>query len=839
MIENELLKRPGKWVSCRDLALAVFGDATQEHLIGSIVAAHPNIFVFFNDRVVKLTDEALQRLAKQRHQAASDGHPYNQAAEALRTYLSQLRPYKLRIVDILPGRQILERYVHGLVVDISDDVFKLTDDTPVELVQENGSRNAGQVVGTSRDEAIIYVALRYEAKSIDLPAMLEVNKAKPVADLATRLSQLGAVPPLWSLLNASADHTGLGRENSSHLAEDLLGLSGEWVRFLWGPPGAGKTHCIGALTSSLLQRNSNHRALIVAPSNVAVDAAILELVSALENNSLGRTFVSSRKIFRYGYPRSEAVLRRSDLFGPEELKRISEQIFETYKALRLATAKKLSDEKVATLRATVLQLQEARKKAVANYLSNANVIATTISSVFTGSNPVADLPSWDTVILDEASMVNGATILFLASLACKHLLIAGDPRQLAPIFEWTRNSMPSESLTQWLARDPYEVGGLATGDMWNKIVKTNDNRMARILSQRRCHSRIWELTARLYPAVNSYVDDEQLNKISALPPLSGEATVILDLSSGRTTNQISSSESAPTIAVNFESACRPAGSSWENPPTAMLAVDLSREIRADNPNCTIAIITPYRGQVRLIRTWLRGESELDPKLQGVEVGTVHSFQGGESDVVIFDIVDGPPRPNLGALLRDETGMRLVNVALTRARGKLVVIAHKDWMRGVDPARAGLLWHLLFGGAAPKLCSVLPPPYSTDHESQDDAHSGQTESPIEELLLAELSLRKSSLPKFILQHRIYDENGRIVSRSDFAFVQEKLAIYCDGAMYHLQRNQWERDMRQRRELTRLGWKHLAFSGAEIMGNVAQCVDEIERIIDDLRDQQRSD
>jgi hypothetical protein len=172
-------------------------------------------------------------------------------------------------------------------VDISDDDIKLADDTPVELVQANGSRNPGQVVGISRDEAIIYAALRYEAKLADLPATLEVNKGKPIADLATRLSQLGAIPSLWSLFSASVSHSGFGRENSSHLAEDLMKLPGEWVRFLWGPPGAGKTHCIGALTCSLLQRDSKHRVLLVAPSNVAVDAALLEAVVALENNSVG------------------------------------------------------------------------------------------------------------------------------------------------------------------------------------------------------------------------------------------------------------------------------------------------------------------------------------------------------------------------------------------------------------------------------------------------------------------------------------------------------------------------------------------------------------------------
>ena len=270
-------------------------------------------------------------------------------------------------------------------------------------------------------------------------------------------------------------------------------------------------------------------------------------------------------------------------------------------------------------------------------------------------------------------MVSGANLLLLAALAKKRFVIVGDPRQLAPIFEWPHTYARPQNLMNWLGMDPYEVAGLAKGALWNKDVEINDGRIARLLSQRRCHPRIWDLSARLYPKVLSVVDEKRLDSIAALPPLPGEPAVLLDLSAGRQPNtDVGEHDSAPTIAVDYESACRKVGRSWENPPTAMLALDVAREIRAINSDLSIAIICPYRGQVRLIRRWLHGESQADKRLKGVEVGTVHSFQGGEADVVIFDIVDGPPRPNMGVLLRDETGMRLANVAMTRARGKLIL-----------------------------------------------------------------------------------------------------------------------------------------------------------------------
>lgn len=88
------------------------------------------------------------------------------------------------------------------------------------------------------------------------------------------------------------------------------------------------------------------------------------------------------------------------------------------------------------------------------------------------------------------------------------------------------------------------------------------------------------------------------------------------------------------------------------------------------PDASIAIITPYPGQVNLIMRWLHQERQLDAKLSGIEVGTVHAFQGGEADIVILDMVDGPPPARPGMLFRDDTGMRLVNVAVTPARGEL-------------------------------------------------------------------------------------------------------------------------------------------------------------------------
>jgi len=114
---------------------------------------------------------------------------------------------------------------------------------------------------------------------------------------------------------------------------------------------------------------------------------------------------------------------------------------------------------------------------------------------------------------------------------------------------------------------------------------------------------------------------------------------------------------------------------------AVLAVRLC-QIAIHNFN-DIGIITPYKAQTRLIKVLV----DLDPALRGkVIVSNVHRFQGSEKDLIIFDLVDSTGLP-VGKLLKgridsgdvdDSVGARLINVACSRARWKLAVIANLSY-----------------------------------------------------------------------------------------------------------------------------------------------------------------
>jgi superfamily I DNA and/or RNA helicase len=150
-------------------------------------------------------------------------------------------------------------------------------------------------------------------------------------------------------------------------------------------------------------------------------------------------------------------------------------------------------------------------------------------------------------------------------------------------------------------------------------------------------------------------DMARRESIAALEPNSGDPLIVLD-TAGRTSCQQGSG-----------------GQSRINLKTADICVDLA--IRAARSGVeSVAIITPYADQARTIRALLKRQADL---ARGIECSTVHRFQGQERDVVILDTVDADPMKP-GVLLNERgsnsSAHNLINVAISRARGKLIIVA---------------------------------------------------------------------------------------------------------------------------------------------------------------------
>jgi superfamily I DNA and/or RNA helicase len=84
---------------------------------------------------------------------------------------------------------------------------------------------------------------------------------------------------------------------------------------------------------------------------------------------------------------------------------------------------------------------------------------------------------------------------------------------------------------------------------------------------------------------------------------------------------------------------------------------------------SIAVISPYQEQIRLLREQLKGYAEIAALGDRVAVNTIDSFQGQERDIVYISMARSNPRGEIGFL----ADVRRMNVAMTRAKQKLVIV----------------------------------------------------------------------------------------------------------------------------------------------------------------------
>lgn len=87
----------------------------------------------------------------------------------------------------------------------------------------------------------------------------------------------------------------------------------------------------------------------------------------------------------------------------------------------------------------------------------------------------------------------------------------------------------------------------------------------------------------------------------------------------------------------------------------------------------IGVITPYRGQIATIQSALHRTLD-DPS--GIKVDTIDSFQGGDREAIVVSFVRSNSEGSTGFLTLPAEGPRRLNVALTRARKRLTLVA--DW-----------------------------------------------------------------------------------------------------------------------------------------------------------------
>jgi superfamily I DNA and/or RNA helicase len=117
-----------------------------------------------------------------------------------------------------------------------------------------------------------------------------------------------------------------------------------------------------------------------------------------------------------------------------------------------------------------------------------------------------------------------------------------------------------------------------------------------------------------------------------------------------------------------------------NKPEAELTLDTLQQYferigkqRLLDERIDVGIISPYRAQVQLLRRLLMKREYFKPFRRLITVNTVDGFQGQERDIIVISMVRANDDGQIG-FLRD---LRRMNVAMTRARMKLIILGDRQ------------------------------------------------------------------------------------------------------------------------------------------------------------------
>ena len=422
------------------------------------------------------------------------------------------------------------------------------------------------------------------------------------------------------------------------------------ITFIWGPPGTGKTETLARIARLFYEQGL--RVLIVSHANVAVDGAVLRAAAQIGETS------ASGLVTRCGWARlpalrqsslvtsSLAAARRPDL-GVWRLELEAER---TALLASLRAGRQPDDGRLSKVEQNLREVRTALKEVEAEVAMKTRVLGSTLAMAAT--DPVIYQGHYDAVLLDEASMAYIPQVFFAASLARQKIVISGDFRQLAPVA-----LAGTEGVARWLKRDIFDQAGIIAA---LEAGKTPD--IAVLQCQRRMH-----------PAIAGFANDAVYGgllynapemsgraKLAAAGPCPEAALVLVDLS-------------------DMPALCHQHGQTRFNPLSAFLTLTLARQIRLNG--LTVGLLTPYSAQARLLNALiagLLGATGARSEESGLVAATIHRFQGAEQDAVVLDLVDSFPQRGPGGILSRREGnaaQRLINVAVTRARGKIFVLAH--------------------------------------------------------------------------------------------------------------------------------------------------------------------
>ena len=433
------------------------------------------------------------------------------------------------------------------------------------------------------------------------------------------------------------------------------------VTFVWGPPGTGKTYTLARTAANKYFKDK--RVLVLSHSNQAVDVLLGEMAAFIKKADKFRT----GDLLRYGNQAGDGLLMHGDilpsqLLADQDAGLLSDKdrITEEKRLLKKDLSQSFSvrdSQQLLELEQKLGRILDRIRKQEMKLVKEASIIGTTLAKA--ANDPVIFEQEYDLVIVDEASMAFIPQIAFAVSMA-KRAIVCGDFKQLPPIA-----ASRGQLVDTWLREDIFHRAGvadIASGGVLHP-------HLFLLKEQRRMHPDISAFTNQyLY---NSLVGDhpsvqKSREEIVARAPFEQAASILLD-------------------ASFTGEHCFTGGTSGSrmNIMHALLSLQLLHEAYQGGSK-SIGDVTPYRAQAILMEKLLQ---DFYPEQYGAGAfmaATVHRFQGSERELMIFDTVDSYPERRAGMLLTGKESERLLNVAITRTKGKLIHVSDVNFLKNTIP-----------------------------------------------------------------------------------------------------------------------------------------------------------
>jgi len=441
--------------------------------------------------------------------------------------------------------------------------------------------------------------------------------------------------------------------------EAFLAAMDNDLSLIWGPPGTGKSFTLASILYALYKLGED-RTAVCCLSNVAVDQLLCKLLDIIDDEK-----IEPGNIYRAGRSMDSRILATDYLFPKDEwtqtlrgkIRQNQEEI------IRLKERKMEKSEASIVLKAENKELREKLREHTEYLVKNSRLVFSTISNFILSKNLYES--KFDNLIVDEASMMAMPSLLTLGHNISKRLILVGDFQQLSPI------SMVKDAL---LVDSVFEMSEINIRD-------TDHPALFQLLTQRRSNEKIVDLINMTFYQGKLIPDAKENEDIINAEPFPRKVIALKKVTDGAVRYTKGGTRQNKVFAENV-----------------MSILDILSQNR--HADFTIGVITPYKGQVSLLRA-LKIERNYDDDFDSrIKIGTIHTFQGSECDIIIFDMVDcfdmESGKPNkIGRLYHGNAGERLLNVAVSRARHKLIVVCDPEYIKNIPGNKISLNSRSLF------------------------------------------------------------------------------------------------------------------------------------------------